>query len=137
MATIGQLMTRDLSFVSEDASIQEAAKHMHTKRIGSLLVKKESDFSGIVTETDVVQAVAEQPAEIERLKVKSLMSSPIITVSRNMSPHYARDLMADRKIRHLAVTGEDGKIVGIISVRDLLSYFKTVSKELQTIEEHE
>jgi CBS domain-containing protein len=44
--------------------------------------------------------------------------------------------MADRKIRHLAVTGEDGKIVGIISVRDLLAYFKTVSKDLQTSEEH-
>jgi signal-transduction protein with cAMP-binding, CBS, and nucleotidyltransferase domain len=136
MATIGQLMTRDLSFVSEEASIQEAAKHMHAKRIGSLLVKKESDFSGIVTETDVVQAVAEQPAEIGQLTVKELMSSPIITVDRNMSPHYARDLMADRKIRHLAVTGEDGKIVGIISVRDLLAYFKTVSKDLQTSEEH-
>jgi CBS domain-containing protein len=100
------------------------------------LVKKESDFSGIVTETDVVQAVAEQPAEIGQLTVKELMSSPIITVDRNMSPHYARDLMADRKIRHLAVTGEDGKIVGIISVRDLLAYFKTVSKDLQTSEEH-
>ncbi|MEJ2231207.1 MAG: CBS domain-containing protein, partial [Nitrospirales bacterium] len=104
MGTIGQLMTRNLSFVSEDASIQEAAKHMYAKRIGSLLVKKESEFSGIVTETDVVQAVAEQPAKVEHLKVRGLMSSPIITVDRNMSPHYARDLMADRKIRHLAVT---------------------------------
>lgn len=136
MATVGQFMTRDLSFISEEASIQEAAKHMHAKRIGSLLVKKESEFSGIVTETDVVQAVAEQPAEIGQLTVKELMSSPIITVGRNMSPHYARDLMADRKIRHLAVTGEDGKIVGLISVRDLLAYFKTVSKDLQTSEEH-
>ena len=131
MATIGQLMTRDLSFVMEDASIQEVAGQMHTKRIGSLLVKRESDFSGIVTETDVVQAVAEHPAEIGHLTVKELMSSPIITVDRNMSPQYARDLMADRKIRHLAVTGEGGKIVGIISVRDLLAYFKTVSRDLQ------
>ena len=136
MATIGQLMTRDLSFVSEDASIQEAAKHMHAKRIGSLLVKKESDFSGIVTETDVVQAVAEHPAAIGHLTVKELMSSPIITVDRNMSPQYARDLMADRKIRHLAVTEEGGKIVGIISVRDLLAYFKTVSRDLQKNEEN-
>lgn len=136
MATIGQLMTRDLSFVSEEASIQEAAKHMHAKRIGSLLVKKESEFSGIVTETDVVQAVAEQPAEVGRLTVKGIMSSPIITVDRNMSPHYARDLMADRKIRHLAVK-EDEKIVGIISVRDLLAYFKTVSKELKKSDENE
>jgi len=135
MATIGQLMTRDLSFVFEDASIQEAAKLMHAKRIGSLLAKKESEFSGIVTETDVVEAVAEQPGEMERLKVRELMSSPIITIDRNMSPHYARDLMADRKIRHLVVTGEDGKIVGIISVRDLLGYFKTVSKELKEAEE--
>jgi CBS domain-containing protein len=131
MTTIGQLMTGDLSFVLEDASIQEAAGQMHTMRIGSLLVKKESDFSGIVTETDVVKAVAEQPAEVGHLTVKQLMSSPIITVDRNMSPQYARDLMADRKIRHLAVTGEGGKIVGIISVRDLLAYFKTISRDLQ------
>ncbi len=134
MATIGQLMTRDLSFVSEDASIQEAAKQMHAKRIGSLLVKKESAFFGIVTETDVVQAVAEQPDEVGQLTVKKLMSSPIITVDRNMSPQYARDLMADRKIRHLAVT-ENEKIVGLVSVRDLLAYFKTVSKEFVESEE--
>ena len=76
MATIGQFMTRNLSFVTEDASIQEAATHMYMRRIGSLLVKQESEFSGIVTETDVVRAVAEQPAQIERLKVKELMSSP-------------------------------------------------------------
>ncbi len=135
MATIGQFMTRNLSFVTEDASIQEAATLMYTKRIGSLLVTQESAFSGIVTETDVVRAVAEQPGQVERLKVKELMSSPIITVDRNMSVHYARDLMADRKIRHLAVTGENGEIVGIISVRDLLAYFKTVAKELKTPDE--
>ena len=137
MATIGQLMTRDLSFVSEDASIQEAARHMHTKRIGSLLVKNKSDFCGIVTETDVVQAVAEQLEDIRQLAVKVIMSSPIITIDRNMSPHYARDLMADRKIRHLAVTETAGKIVGIVSVRDLLTYFKSVSRELQKSEENE
>ena len=99
---------------------------MHAKRIGSLLVKNGDEFSGIVTETDVVQAVAEQPEAVAHLTVKGVMSSPIITVERTMSPHYARDLMADRKIRHLGVT-EANKIVGVISVRDLLAYFKTVS----------
>lgn len=130
MATVGHLMTRDVSFIHEEASIQDVARSMHTKRIGSLLVKKEDDFSGIVTETDVVQAVAEQLAEVGQLTVKDLMSSPIITIDRKMSPHYARDLMADRKIRHLGIT-EEGKIIGVISVRDLLAYFKTVSKELE------
>lgn len=135
MATIGQFMTRNLSFVTEDASIQEAATYMVNKRMSSLLVKHDSGFSGIFTESDVVRAVAEQPDRVERLKVKELMSSPIITVDRNMSVHYARDLMADRKIRHLAVTGENGEIVGIISVRDFLAYFKTVAKDLKTPEE--
>jgi len=130
MSTVGKLMTRDLSFIHEEASIQEAARSMHAKRIGSLLVGKEGDFLGIITETDVVQAVAEQPEAVARLTVKGVMSSPIITVERTMSPHYARDLMADRKIRHLGVT-QDGKIIGVISVRDLLAYFKTVSKELE------
>ncbi len=133
MATIGQLMTRDLSFIHEEASIQEAARFMNHKRIGSLLVKKEEDFSGIVTETDVVRAVAEQSAEVCQLTVKELMSSPIITIDRKMSPHYARDLMADRRIRHLGVT-EGGEIVGVISVRDLLAYFKTVSQDLEEAE---
>ena len=130
MATVGQLMTRDLNFIHEEASIQAAAQAMYSKRTGSLLVKNNDDFTGIVTETDVVRAVAEQSAEVGQLTVNALMSRPIITVDRKMSPHYARDLMADRKIRHLGVT-EEGEIVGVISVRDLLAYFKTVSHELE------
>lgn len=133
MATVGQLMTRNLSVIDESQGIQHAAQQMHAKRIGSLLVKCGDEFVGIVTETDVVQAVAEQPDVICTLLVKALMSSPIITVDRNMSPHYARDLMADRKIRHLGVT-EEGEIVGIMSVRDLLTYFKTVTRELENEE---
>ena len=46
MATVGQLMTRDVTFIHEEASIQDAARSMHSKRIGSLLVKKEDDFCG-------------------------------------------------------------------------------------------
>ena len=134
MSTIGQLMTKEISVVAEEASIQEAAKQMQSQRIGSLIAEKEGEYTGIITETDVVHAVAEQASTMNQLSVKGLMSSPIITVDRKLSPHYARDLMADRKIRHLAVT-EEGKIVGIISVRDLLAYFKTVSKNPEESEE--
>lgn len=134
MATIGQLMTRELSVVTEDANIQEAAKQMHARQIGSLLVKKGAEFSGIITETDVVEAVAEQPEDVRQLLVRKIMSSPIITVDRHMSPNYARDLMADRRIRHLAVTDQD-QIIGIISVRDLLAYFKTMSHTIEAAEE--
>ncbi len=129
MATVGQLMTREVSTIGEESSIQEAAQFMQANRIGSLLVEKNAQYIGIITETDVVRAVAEGP-DVTEITVQGVMSSPILSVDRNLSPQYARDLMADRRIRHLAVTEEE-KIVGIISVRDLLAYFKTVSKELE------
>jgi signal-transduction protein with cAMP-binding, CBS, and nucleotidyltransferase domain len=129
MATVGQLMTSHLSTITEEATIKQAAAYMHNEHIGSLLVKNGEDFSGIITETDVVRAVAEEE-NILSLPVARVMSKPILTVEKKLSPHYARDLMADKRIRHLAVT-EDGKIVGVISARDLLAYFKTVSKEVE------
>lgn len=128
MATVGQLMTSHLSTIPENATIKQAATYMHTEHIGSLLVKNGEEFSGIITETDVVRAVAEEE-DVLGISVAQVMSKPILSVEKKMSPHYARDLMADKRIRHLAVT-EDGKIVGVISARDLLAYFKTVSKEV-------
>lgn len=128
MATVGQLMSGDLSVITEDATVKQAAGQMQDQRIGSLLVKKGNDFSGIITETDIVRAVAERD-DVAATSVVQVMSSPILTVEKKLSPHYARELMADKRIRHLAVT-EDGKIVGILSARDLLAYFKTMSKEV-------
>ncbi|MGB0910566.1 MAG: cyclic nucleotide-binding/CBS domain-containing protein, partial [Nitrospirales bacterium] len=78
---------------------------------------------------DIVRAVAQQ-INVTRVSVDEVMSSPILTVEKKLSPHYARDIMGGKRIRHLAVT-EEGTIVGIISARDLLSYFKTVSKEVE------
>lgn len=129
MASVSQIMTRQISVIAHQATIQEAAHHMQEQRIGSLLVKKEAQFVGIITETDVVRAVAEH-LDVCQGKVENVMSSPILTVESKLSPQYARDLMADKRIRHLAVT-EEGTIVGIISARDLLAYFKTVSKEIE------
>jgi len=128
MATIGQIMTRDVSVIQQDSSVELAAQQMLNLHIGSLLVMQGNDYAGIITETDVVRAVAQQ-LNVSQSTVQEIMSSPILTVEKNLSPHYARDLMADKHIRHLGVT-EQGTIVGMISARDLLAYFKTVSKEI-------
>ena len=95
---------------------------MHGSHIGSLLVETGETFSGIITETDVVRAVAER-IDVAGTAVSQLMSKPIVSVEKELSPlHYARDLMADKHTRHLAVT-DAGAIVGIISTRDLLRLF--------------
>ena len=122
-------MTRELSVISKTRTIQEAAGQMHEQLIGSLLVKDEEHYSGIITEADIVRAVAEH-VDVATITVEKVMSSPILTVEKKLSPHYARDVMGGKRIRHLAVT-EAGAIVGIVSARDLLAYFKTVSKEVE------
>ncbi len=129
MATIGQIMTRELSVINKSTTIQEAADQMHEQLIGSLLVKDGESYSGIITEADIVRAVAQQ-VDLAMTTVEKVMSSPILTVEKKLSPNFARDIMGGKRIRHLAVT-EEGAIVGIVSARDLLAYFKTVSKEVE------
>ena len=68
MSTIGQLMTKEISVVEEEASIQEAAQQMQSQRIGSLIAEKQGEYTGIITETDVVRAVAEHASTLSQLQ---------------------------------------------------------------------
>jgi signal-transduction protein with cAMP-binding, CBS, and nucleotidyltransferase domain len=66
--------------------------------------------------------MAESHAAQEML-VRAVMSRPLLSIDSASSAHEASEKMAEHGIRHLAVS-EDGQIIGIISVRDLLRYFK-------------
>ena len=81
MATVGQLMSTNLSVIAEDTTVKQAAGRMLSQHIGSLLVKKGEDFSGIITETDVVRAVAEAD-DVAGISVVHVMSSPILTIEK-------------------------------------------------------
>jgi signal-transduction protein with cAMP-binding, CBS, and nucleotidyltransferase domain len=123
MIPLAVLMSKGIKKVREDATLFEASKIMRDMKIGSLLIEREHEFVGIVSETDLVRRAIAEGVDLTKTKVSSVMSSPIITIDINKSGMEANELMSDRNIRHLAVT-EHGEIVGIISVRDLLIYFK-------------
>lgn len=116
-------MTRRMLSVAASAPVIEAARTMREAKVGALLVAEESRFIGIVSETDLVRAVLAVGGDARQVRVSEVMTSPIITIEVGRSAHEASDLMAERGIRHLAVT-DGGKIVGMLSVRDLLRYFK-------------
>ncbi len=116
-------MNRNIRKISEDGTLFEASQMMRSMNIGSLLVERRQDFVGIVSETDLVRRGLAEDIDFKSAKVGSIMSTPIISVDINKSGMEASELMSDHRIRHLAVT-EFGKIVGVISVRDLLIYFK-------------
>ena len=117
------MMSRTLYSISSATSLLEVAQLMREKRIGALLVEDQGQFVGIVSETDLVRKAMAVGQDPSGQPAKSIMSSPIITVEIDSSAHDASDQMAEHGTRHLAVT-QDGEIVGMISVRDLLRYFK-------------
>ncbi|MFQ5450616.1 MAG: cyclic nucleotide-binding/CBS domain-containing protein [Nitrospinaceae bacterium] len=119
---IGDYMTSPVLGIDSQSSVQEAAKFMHDKKVGSLLVKEKGEFVGIVTETDLTRQVLAQGLNPESTTVASVMKAPISTLDRARRVEEANTFMAQKKIRHLGVT-ENGQIVGMISVKDLVSYF--------------
>jgi CBS domain-containing protein len=123
MVPLAVIMNRDVKKISPDAKIRELAQLMRDKKIGSALVEQVDDYIGIVSETDLVRKGLAEGLNPDEATVRQVMSSPIITIDINRTVADANDLMAKRAIRHLPVT-ELGKIVGIISVRDLVICFK-------------
>jgi len=117
------MMRRVLQTIAPDASARDAAMQMKTARVGALLVREGERFVGIVSEADLVRKAMAESAQVEQVSVRSVMSAPLISIDIGRSAHDASDLMAEHGIRHLGVV-EDGEIVGMLSVRDLLRYFK-------------
>lgn len=117
------MMNRKIRTIAPDATLAEAAGLMRDARVGAVLVFEQGAYLGVVSETDLVRKAMAGGLDPAQERVRTVMSSPVITIEIDRSAHDASDLMAEKGIRHLAIT-QDGQIVGMISVRDLLRYFK-------------
>lgn len=117
------MMCRTLRTISPDATLSEAARAMRDAKVGALLVYEAGQYSGLVSESDLVRKGMAEARQPEETLVRAVMSSPLRSIDSASSPHEASEKMAEQGIRHLAVS-DDGQIVGIISIRDLLRYFK-------------
>jgi len=113
------LMQTSIEMIDSGASVRQAAQQMASKKVGALLVQQDGEWKGIVTERDLVQKVLSEEKNVEELTVKRVMNHPLIDIDINRTIHDASDIMAEKWIRHLPVT-ENHKIVGILSVRDLI-----------------
>ena len=117
------MMCRTLRTIGPDATLLEAARAMREAKVGALLVYEAGRYSGLVSESDLVRKGMAEAQSAEKTLVRAVMSSPLLSIDSASSAHEASEIMAEQGIRHLAVSDE-GQIVGIISIRDLLRYFK-------------
>jgi len=119
LSVLRVLMQTTMETIASERTVLEATQTMAEKRIGSLLVLEAGDMVGIVTETDVVRKVIAAGLPARSTSVGAVMNAPLIQIDINDTAREASRLMAEKRIRHLAVT-EHNKVVGLLSVRDLV-----------------
>jgi CBS domain-containing protein len=132
--TIARIMTKNPKSVGPNTSVMSAAKTMRTARVGSLFVKKGKKLVGILTDTDIVRRAVAGGKPLGRLTVEKIMTSPICTIEGSQTVDDAQDMMGDLGVRHLGAT-KGGEIVGVVSVRDLLRFYKRYAQSIITAEQ--
>jgi len=127
MSTVNEIMTTSLKSIPGTNSVAEATQLMRDEHIGSVLIRKDEDYIGILTETDIVRRAVATGIDIHNVSAENIMSTPIAKIEHFRSVRDAQDMMGDLGVRHLAVY-EAEKIVGLVSVRDLLMYYRSYSE---------
>ena len=114
--------------VDRDIDVRKAAEIMRDHNIGSLFVTRNKDIIGIVTDTDMVRRAVAVGADPSKMTIEQIMSAPVITIEENKTLLDANDMMAKAHLRHLGVT-RNGKLVGMISVRDLVVFLTNLPRK--------
>jgi CBS domain-containing protein len=116
MKTVGEVMARSLVTLEETATLTQAAEAMAGRRVGSALVVRGERLVGIITERDVLRAVASHGVDGT---VGEWMTRHPETVDADETTQQAAVVMIHGGFRHLPVL-DGGAPVGIVSIRDLM-----------------
>lgn len=114
--------------ISPEASVFEAIKIMADEAIGSVLVMQGSLLVGIITERDYARKVIIKGRSSENTRVSEIMTTEVITVSREHTIEECMTTMTERRIRHLPVV-EDDRVIGVVSIGDLVQAIISSQKE--------
>lgn len=137
MNTLHQLLSAkgdDVFSINPDATVLDAIKLMAEKQIGALLVMEGDKLVGMISERDYARQVILKGRASNTTPVRDIMTPRVIYAPAEQTVQKSLSIMTEKRIRHLPVM-EDGKVIGVISLGDLV---KTIITEQQlTIEELE
>lgn len=121
-ATVSEYMRRDIVSIPEHATLQEAARLMAERSVGALLVERGGQYVGIISEKRLAREGAAKGLNPEITRVTEVMRADPISVESDRTAREAQDLMKAKGVRHLVVK-EKGKIVGMLSLSDLIRLY--------------
>ncbi len=112
----------DLVMVRADMTLLEASQELCKQHVGAALVSNESkEPVGILSERDILRFCAQRYQDFNTAKVSEIMTSNLIVGTASMSINEAQTIMTEKKFRHLPVVDLHGKIIGLVSIGDLVS----------------
>jgi CBS domain-containing protein len=110
------------------ATVYEALEKLAEKNVGALLVMEGTELVGILSERDYVRKVILKGHSSRDLAVSEIMSSPAVTVDSKTTIDECMQRMTDKRCRHLPVV-EEGRVLGLVSIGDLVNWIITVQDE--------
>jgi CBS domain-containing protein len=134
VATILKGKGRSVTTVRPDHSLQDVAAKLAARKIGAVVVVGENGaVDGILSERDVVRAIAERGVAALEMPVSRFMTRDVITCRETSLVDETMEMMTAGRFRHLPVV-EDGSLVGIISIGDVVkNHVATVEMEVSAM----
>lgn len=132
LVTVEQIMIpkEEVATISSLETVRNCLRIMQDKKVKSIIVEKNNvhDAFGIVTYTNILDAIFSQDGDMDLLNVYDIATKPIIQVSAELNIRYAAQMMLNNNINRLVVT-ESSELLGIISMNDIVSVLMKFAQE--------
>jgi len=127
---VEKVMNKHVITAEPETTLLEAAQIMADNHIGCIVVVKERKPVGMLTERDILVAIASE-ANVKKTKVEAVMTHYLITIGPKRPLSKAIEMMADNKIKKLPVVDDKGKLVGIITASDIMTVEPEATKKIK------
>src|SRR5580704_2780897 len=133
-----ELCDREIAAVPLEATVADAMHKMLDHHVGAVaVVDSEYRVAGIFTERDVLRKLALSRLDPHNTSVRDLMTTPVEMATLGTGPGEALGIMLERHFRHLPVADDRGRLLGILSIRNLLEWrVDDLSRELEALEQY-
>ena len=126
--------------VEPETTVFDAVSLMAREGVGAVAVAEKAgkgELQGIFTERDVMLRVVQRERSPRETQVQDVMTSPVETASEETTASEALALMLERHLRHLPIVGSDGRLLGMLSIRNLLEHqLEDVKRELHSLDQY-
>lgn len=114
-----EIMSKDVELLDADATLNEAARKMKDRNIGSIPVRKGDRLAGLITDRDIVVRGLAMGADPMTEKVSNIMTSPIVYCFEDQTIEEAAQVMEEKGIRRLPVLSREKRLTGFVSLHDV------------------